>query len=109
MPGSYDAFQPFRNLIRISILGREFEVPENNVLLRCFQYLEPGIPYGPWCWNGDCESDRIRYRFAGSDEVHTGLSCQIVPAEGLEIVEISPDLQRFLAPLLTDTPSEALL
>lgn len=105
MPVSYDAFQPYRQLIRISILGESFEVPENNVLLRCFQYLEPTIPYGPWCWNGDCESDRIRYRFPGDTEIHTGLSCQIVPVDGLEIVEISPDLARFLAHLLTGAPS----
>jgi hypothetical protein len=104
---TYDAFQPWSRLIPISILGRAFEVPENNVLLRCFQYLEPSIPYGPWCWNGECKSDSILYRLAGETDIHSGLSCQIVPAEGLEIVEISPDLQRFLAPLLADVPAAA--
>ena len=34
-------FRPFTRLVKITILGREFEVPENNPLLRCFQYLAP--------------------------------------------------------------------
>lgn len=34
-------FQPFSRLVKITIMGREFEVPENNHLLRCFQYLAP--------------------------------------------------------------------
>jgi hypothetical protein len=93
-------YRPFARLVRIAILGREFEVPENNILLRCFQYIAPGVPYGPFCWNGDCENDRIGFRHRGSPEIVTALSCQTLVRDGMEIVEISPDLARVLATAL---------
>jgi hypothetical protein len=34
-----DIFEPFERLIEIEICGARREVPENNTLLRCFQYL----------------------------------------------------------------------
>ena len=34
-------FRPYERLVRITILGRTFDVPEKNMLLRCFQYLSP--------------------------------------------------------------------
>ena len=43
-------FRPYEKLIRIKILGREFEVPEGNMLLRALQYLAPeDISYGRFC------------------------------------------------------------
>jgi len=96
----YDAFQPYSRLVEITVLGVLFMVPENNVLLRCFQYIAADIPDGPWCWNGDCESDPISYRLADDPQVHAALSCQVLVCEGMQILEISPDLTRFLAPVL---------
>jgi len=50
-----DIFQPFDRLIEIEIMGLKYEVPENNTLLRCFQYLAmENISYGDFCWNGEC-------------------------------------------------------
>ena len=47
-------FRPSPRLVKIEILGREFEVPENNPLLRCFQYLATeAVAYGRFCWNED--------------------------------------------------------
>src|SRR5438093_4229595 len=97
MPDS-SIYRPYSRLARIRIRDRWFEVPENNILLRCFQYIAPGVPYGPFCWNGDCENDRIRFREAGSDVLKSGLSCQVLVKDGMEIEEISPDLARVLAP-----------
>ena len=49
-------FRPFTRLVKITILGRQFEVPENNPLLRCFQYLAPEqVSYGRFCWSEDCQ------------------------------------------------------
>ena len=93
-------YRPYSRLVRIRILQREFEVPENNILLRCFQFIAPAVPYGPFCWNGDCENDRIRFREGAHADVVTGLSCQTLVKEGMEIVEISPDLARVLASAL---------
>jgi hypothetical protein len=41
MAASTTLFRPFTRLVKITILGKEFEDPENNPLLRCFQYLAP--------------------------------------------------------------------
>jgi hypothetical protein len=91
-------YRPYSRLARIRIRDRWFEVPENNILLRCFQYIAAGVPYGPFCWNGDCENDRIRFREPGSDVLKSGLSCQVLVKDGMEIEDLSPDLARVLAP-----------
>jgi hypothetical protein len=55
--------RPFSRLVRIELLGRSVEVPENNVLLRCLQYLVPEpISYGRFCWNEDCQEIRFCLR-----------------------------------------------
>jgi hypothetical protein len=59
-------FRPFTGFVKIMILGRESEVPENNSLLRCFQYLAPeDVSFGRFCWNEDCQYCRVTL-FAGS-------------------------------------------
>jgi len=34
-------FRPYEKLIKIKVMGRELEIPENNMLLRGFQFLAP--------------------------------------------------------------------
>ncbi len=36
----FEYLEEFTKLIPVRILGREFEVPENNTILRGLQYLE---------------------------------------------------------------------
>ena len=36
-------FRPYDKLVKITLLGREVEVPENNTLLRCLQFLAPEV------------------------------------------------------------------
>lgn len=93
-------YRPYSRLVRIKVLDRWFEVPENNILLRCFQYIAPGVPYGPFCWNGDCENDRLRFREAGAGAERSALACQTLVKDGMEIEWISPDLARVLATAL---------
>jgi hypothetical protein len=55
-----DVFEPFDKLVRVKICGERREVPENNTLLRCFQYFSPeAVSYGDLCWNGDCLNCRV--------------------------------------------------
>jgi hypothetical protein len=91
-------YRPYSRLVRVRIRERWFEVPENNILLRCFQYVAPGVPYGPFCWNGDCENDRIRYKESSAGAVKSGLACQVLVKDGMELEEICPELARVLAP-----------
>jgi len=54
--GTDQVFRPYERLVKIKILGKMFEVPEKNTILRCFQYISPEtIPYGRFCWNQDCQ------------------------------------------------------
>ncbi|MBI4462691.1 MAG: hypothetical protein HY653_07290 [Acidobacteria bacterium] len=87
-------FRPFERLVTITILGKKFEVPEKNMLLRCFQFLSPDtIPYGRFCWNQECQTCRVAYRIGGEqDEPREILTCKVIVREGMEITELSPEL-----------------
>jgi hypothetical protein len=55
-------FRPFNRLIKITIRGKEVEIPENNMLLRGFQYLAPeNVAHGRFCWNEECQYCRVTY------------------------------------------------
>lgn len=87
-------FRPFERLVRIKLLGKSFDVPEKNMLLRCFQYLSPDtIPYGRFCWNQECQTCRVSYRVPGiQEEPRSVLSCKLIVHEGMEVTDISPEL-----------------
>ena len=86
-------YRPYEKLIQITIQGKPFAVPENNMLLRCFQFLAPDtIPYGRYCWNEDCQYCRVSVRRPGGEKVQQALSCKMVVEEGMEIYELSTEL-----------------
>jgi NADH dehydrogenase/NADH:ubiquinone oxidoreductase subunit G len=83
-----DIFEPYDRLIGIDILGTTYEVPENNTLLRCFQYLSiESISYGDFCWNGECLNCRVWLK--NGDKEKAALACRTVVEEGMEIVRLS--------------------
>ncbi|HEV7904614.1 MAG TPA: hypothetical protein VGO96_12295 [Pyrinomonadaceae bacterium] len=89
-----DLFEPYERLIEIEILGRRVEVPENNRLLRCFQFLSMrSISYGDFCWNGDCTNCQFWYRdeeaAATRADDKTALSCRFKVREGLTITRLN--------------------
>jgi hypothetical protein len=73
-----DLFEPYERLVAIEILGRRVEVPENNRLLRCFQFLSMrSISYGDFCWNGDCTNCQFWYTRSGNrPRRQDALSCR---------------------------------
>lgn len=87
-------FRPYQRLVRIKVMGKMVEVPEKNMLLRCFQYLSPEtIPYGRFCWNQECQTCKVSYELPGrQDSGRSVLSCKIVVAEGMEVTELSEEL-----------------
>ncbi len=87
-------FRPFDRLVRIKVMGKTCDVPEKNMLLRCFQYLSPDtIPYGRFCWNQECQYCRISFRVPGvQDEPRQAISCKVMVHEGMEITELAPEL-----------------
>ena len=91
-----DLFEPYERLVTIEILGRRVEVPENNRLLRCFQYLSMrSISYGDFCWNGDCTNCQFWYteegEAKGADK--TALSCRFEVREGMVITRLNEHVQ----------------
>jgi hypothetical protein len=89
-----DLFEPYERLIEIEVLGRRLRVPENNRLLRCFQFLSlQSISYGDFCWNGDCTNCQFWYREPGDERDapdKTALSCRFRVREGLRITRLDP-------------------
>ena len=62
-----DIFQPYDRLVEIEILGEKYEVPENNTLLRCFQFLAlENISYGDFCWKTQGPEHLRTLRFLGT-------------------------------------------
>ena len=91
-----DLFEPYERLVTIQILGRHVEVPENNRLLRCFQFLSMrSISYGDFCWNGDCTNCQFWYHdekeFARDDK--TALSCRFKVREGMVVTRLNEHVQ----------------
>lgn len=94
-PDCGDLYEPYSKLVKLKVLGREFEVPEKNTLLRCYQFVSPAtVPMGNFCWNGECHNCQVtlrRDRFA-----RVCLSCQTTVREGDSLEHISPDITRAL-------------
>jgi hypothetical protein len=87
-------FHPYDRLVRITILDRQFEVPDNNPLLRCFQYLAPdAISYGRFCWNEDCQYCRVKYDLGEGTKVRAAISCKLMVQEGMRIREIAMEIK----------------
>ena len=99
-------FRPFERLVRIRVLGKSFDVPEKNMLLRCFQYISPEtIPYGRFCWNQECQTCRVGVCVPGSqDEPRNVLSCKLIVHEGMEITELSTELTWNLKKAISSRP-----
>ena len=86
-----DIFEPYEKLVAIEVLGARREVPENNSLLRCFQYLSmETISHGEFCWNGDCANCQVWLEEAGKEKL--ALSCRTKVTEGMKIVRMSAEI-----------------
>jgi hypothetical protein len=93
-------FRPDQRLVKIQLLDREVEVPENNMVLRALQFLAvEGIAYGRFCWNEECQYCRIVYDTGEGTSKHTALACKMMVKEGIRIQEISTELRYCLRDL----------
>ncbi len=87
-----DLFEPFEKLVEIEILGEKAKVPENNTILRCFQYLSlETISYGEFCWNGDCANCQIW--LAGNIGEKPILACRTKVEKGMKIVKLADEIK----------------
>jgi hypothetical protein len=101
-------YRPYQKLVEITIRGKQFSVPENNLLLRAFQYLCPDtIPYGRYCWNEECQYCRVSVRRAGGERVQQALSCKLMVEEGMDIRDLSAELIWNLRGLFAAAPEDS--
>jgi hypothetical protein len=88
-----DVFRPYERLVEITILGKNFLVPEKNSLLRCFQFISPEtIPYGRFCWNQECQYCRVTCQLPDDDAPREILSCKFMASTGMSITQIAPEI-----------------
>ncbi len=87
-----DIFEPFDKLVEIEICGEKREVPENNTLLRCFQYLSiETISMGDFCWNGECLNCQVWVETG--EKRKAVVACRTVVKEGMKIVRLSEEIE----------------
>lgn len=85
-----ELFEPFDRLVEIDVLGKTVQVPDNNMVLRCFQYLSQyTISYGKFCWNNDCGNCECQIVFPGKTEAVTRRTCCTKVREGMRVVATS--------------------
>ncbi len=86
-------FDPFQKLVQIEVLGKKVNVPENNTLLRAYQYFafEP-ISYGGFCWNGTCRLCEVNYQLPDG-KTRQCLSCCTRVVEGMAITKTTEELR----------------
>ena len=92
-----DLFEPFDRLLKIIVRGKSQEIPENNTILRGFQYVYgDAVVTGRFCWNNECGNCEVSCRMPGEDDARTLRGCQIIAEEGMEIYELGPDIAIFV-------------
>lgn len=93
-------FRPYERLVKITVKGREREVPESNTLLRAFQFLAPEtIPYGRFCWNEECQYCRVTYDYGEGTPSHAALSCKLMVQPGMRVIDMAPEVRYCLRTL----------
>lgn len=82
-------FESFDDLVEIEVCRNKAMVPENNKLLRCFQYINmERVSLGDYCWNGECTNCQIWYR-ADDGEIKSALACRLYVRPGMIITGLS--------------------
>src|SRR3954464_12519161 len=93
---------PYEKLVKITVQGREFMVPENNSVLRCFQFLAPErISYGRFCWDEDCQYCRVDYDTGEGTPVRKAISCKLMVQDGMRIIDSALEIRYCLSELAT--------
>jgi hypothetical protein len=98
-----DLLEPYQKLIRLVILGRAFDVPENNVVLRQMQFVAPDIGTGRYCWNAECRYCEIDYT-RGEGAPAQALACRLKGVEGMRITRCAAEIRYNMSEALAGAP-----
>ncbi|HLG20568.1 MAG TPA: hypothetical protein VI895_12240 [Bdellovibrionota bacterium] len=86
-------FGDISRLIRITIEGTVYEVPEGLELLRCYQYLDFHIAFENFCWNATCETCAANVSREGKPFERV-LCCQTIAEEGLVVEKLPAGVEK---------------
>jgi NADH dehydrogenase/NADH:ubiquinone oxidoreductase subunit G len=93
-------YKPYEKLVKITVFGKEFQVPEGNILLRAFQYLAPEtVPYGRFCWNEECQYCRVHFDQGEGSTNRQALSCKLIVQDGMRITDADKEVKYCLRTL----------
>ena len=101
-----DIYEPWERLVKIVVLGRVLEVPENNILLRQLQYVAEDVGMGRYCWNAECRYCEVHYQRPGDPAEHSGLACRLRGMDGMRLVKVSPEIRWNMSDALARAPLE---
>jgi hypothetical protein len=99
-----DLYDPYERLIRVVILGRVFEVPENNILLRQMQFVAPDIGSGKYCWNAECRYCEVDYQRTAGDPATPALACRIKGLAGMRVTKAAAEIRYNMSEALAAAP-----
>lgn len=74
--------------VTISIMGREHRVPYSVTILQAMEFAGYRVIRGCGCRGGICGACSITYRIAGDYHLKSGLACQTVVEDGMELVTL---------------------
>jgi len=97
-------FEPYERLIRIVVAGKEFEVPDNNLLLRQLSYVAPDISMGRYCWNGECRYCEVSYRTDNRGAEQAALACRLKGQAGMRVTKLAPEMRYNMSDALAAAP-----
>jgi hypothetical protein len=100
-----DFYKAYEKLIPIVVLGKRFEVPENNLLLRQMQFVAPDIGFGKYCWNAECRYCEISYRLRPEGPEVNGLACAVSGQPGLRVTKAALEIRYNMADALAGAPA----
>lgn len=73
-------------MVRLSIEGRQVEAPANCSILQAFLHAGETLVEGVGCMGqGVCGSCRVMIRRSGEQEVKTGLACETLVEDGMQV------------------------
>jgi hypothetical protein len=98
-----DLYEPYDKLVSLTVLGRRFTVPDNNLLLRQLQYVAPDVGMGRYCWNGECRYCEVSYQARAGAPEHAGLACRMKGTDGMRLTKLAPEVKYNLSEALAAT------
>lgn len=99
-----DLFEPYDRLIRIVVVGKELQVPENNLLLRQLSYVAPDISSGRYCWNGECRYCEVSYQTGSRGAEQSALACRVKGLAGMRVTRMALEMRYNMAETLAAAP-----